>query len=80
MNRENRLLVTDVPVEFEFEFKSKDFKKITHQFRGIYRILYPNFMKGNRKVSTCNLLDLEKIRIPTDYAQKSPWTLGVGVD
>jgi hypothetical protein len=32
--------------------------KITDHFRGIYRI-YPNLIKENRRMSTCNRLDLQ---------------------
>jgi hypothetical protein len=32
----------------------------THQYRGIYRI-YPNFIKANRRMSTCNRLDLQTL-------------------
>ena len=48
---ENRQLVTDEPVEVQ------DYRKITDHFRGIYRI-YPNLIKENRRMSTCNRLDL----------------------
>ena len=54
MNRENRLLVTDEPVEVQ------DFKKITNPSRRIYRI-YIKLIKKIRKMSTCNQLDLETL-------------------
>ena len=39
MNGRTRPLITDEPVEFEKEpVEVEDFGKITHQFRGIYRI------------------------------------------
>jgi hypothetical protein len=34
--------------------------KITDRFRGIYRI-YPNSLKENRRLSTCNRLDLQTL-------------------
>jgi hypothetical protein len=30
-------------------------------FRGIYRILYPNLIKENRRMSTLNRLDLQTL-------------------
>jgi hypothetical protein len=59
---ENRVLVTEEPVEFE---KSpvgvQDFSKATHHSRGIHRT-YPDLLKKNRKMSTWNWLDLETLR------------------
>ena len=56
---ENWQLVTDEPVEFEkLPVEVQDRKKITDHFRGIYKI-YPNSIKENRRMSTCNLLDLQ---------------------
>ena len=56
---ENRQLVTDEPVKFEKQpVEVQDCRKITDHFRGIYRI-YPNLMKENRRVWTCNRLDLQ---------------------
>ena len=49
---ENQHLVTDEP------FEVGDFRRITDHFRGIYKI-YPNSMKQNRRMSTCNWLDLQ---------------------
>jgi hypothetical protein len=51
MIRENRELVTDEPVEVQ------DCKEIIDHLRGIYGI-YFNLMKENRRMSTCNRLDL----------------------
>ena len=42
---ENRQLVTNEPVEVQ------DYMKIADQFRGIYRIKYPNLIKENRRMS-----------------------------
>ena len=54
---ENQQLVTNEPVEFEKEpVEVQDCRKITDHFRGIYRI-YPNLMKENRRMWTCNRLD-----------------------
>ena len=47
-------LVTDEPDEVQ------DFRRITDYFRGVYRI-YPNLMKENRRMSTCNRLDLQTL-------------------
>ena len=47
MEGENRLLGIDEPVEFEKQpVEFQDCRKITHHFRGIYRI-YINLMKEN---------------------------------
>jgi hypothetical protein len=51
---ENRQLVTDEPVEVQ------DCRKITDRFRGIHRI-YLNLEKENRRMSTCNRLDLQTL-------------------
>ena len=50
-------------------------KKNTNRLKGIYGIhLKP--MKENRKMSTCNQLDLETLLgIVANYAQKSPQTM-----
>ena len=61
----NRHLVTDEPVEFEkwpVEVH-QDCSKITDHFRGIHRILCPNFIKENwpKDMSTCNQLDLQTL-------------------
>ena len=48
---ENRQLITDELVEVQ------DGRRLTDHFRGIYRINH-NLIKGNRKMSTCNRLDL----------------------
>ena len=69
---ENQQLVADKPVEFEEKpVEVQDCRKITHHFREIYTIC-PNLMKENRGMSTCNRLDLQTLKISTDYAQKSP--------
>ena len=67
-------LVTDEPVEFEKQpVEVEDCWKITHHFRGIYRI-YPYLMKENQRMSTCNQpVGLANTRISTSYyAQKTP--------
>ena len=51
---ENRRLVTDKPVEFEEQpVEVGDFGRITHHFRGIYKIYLKGIMQ-NRKMSTCS--------------------------
>ena len=56
---EYQQLITDEPVEFEKEpVEVEDCRKITDQFRGIYR-MYPNLIKENQRMSTCNRLDLQ---------------------
>ena len=54
MMGENRELVTNELLEVQ------DYWKITDHFRGIYRI-YPNIIKENRRISTCNRLDLQTL-------------------
>ena len=51
---ENWQLVTNEPVEVQ------DCRKITNHFRRIYGI-YPNLIKENRRMSTCNWLDLQTL-------------------
>jgi hypothetical protein len=51
---ENQELVTDEPVEVQ------DCRKITDHSRGIYRV-YPKLIKENRRMSTCNRLDLQTL-------------------
>ena len=59
---ENRQLVTDGPVEFEkYPVDVQDYRKITDHFRGMYRI-YPNSIKENRRMWTCNRSDLQTLR------------------
>jgi hypothetical protein len=49
------------PVEFEKKLSEvEDCKKITDRFRGIYRI-YPDLIKENRRMSTCDRLDLQTL-------------------
>jgi hypothetical protein len=53
---ENRQLVTNEPVEFEkLPVEVQDYRK---KYGRIYRI-YPNSIKENRRMSTCNRLDLQ---------------------
>jgi hypothetical protein len=69
MTGENRQIVTDEPVEFEKEpVEVQDCRKITHYFRKLYRIIYPNLIKGNRRMSTCTPVGLANTRISTGYA------------
>ena len=54
MNMEIRPLVIEGPLKFDkWPVEVQDFKKIVHHFIGIHRI-YPNFIKKNRKMTTCN--------------------------
>ena len=60
MIRENRQLVTNEPVEFEKQLvEVGDCRKITDDIKGIYRRIYPDLITENRRMSTCNLLDLQ---------------------
>ena len=61
MTRENRQLVTDEPVEFERkQVVVQNCRKINDHFRGICRI-YPNLVKENRRMLTCNRSDLQTL-------------------
>ena len=61
MIRENRQSVTDELVEFEkYPIEVQGCRKIPHHFRGIHRI-NPNLLKENRRMSTCNRLDLQTL-------------------
>ena len=58
----NWQLVTNEPVEFEKQpVEVQDCRNITHLFRGFYRRIYPNLIKENRRMSTCNRLDLQTL-------------------
>ena len=72
---ENRHLVTNKPVEFKKELvEVEDWRKITDHFRGIYR-MYPNLMKENRRISTCNILDLQTLGSQLVKSKNSPITI-----
>jgi hypothetical protein len=66
---ENQQLVENNMVEIQ------DCSKITNHFRGMHRIC-PNLMKENRRMSTCNRLDLQTLGSqPIICAQKYPRSL-----
>ena len=54
MNGENRLLVTNEPVE------AQDSKTTTDRFERIYKI-YLKLIKKSRKITTCDRLDSETL-------------------
>jgi hypothetical protein len=69
---ENRQLVTNEPVEFEkYPVEIQDCTKITDHFKGIYRI-YSNLIKENRRMSTCNRLDLQTLGSQTILPKNLP--------
>ena len=56
-----RQLVTDESVEFEkYPVEVQDCRKVTKNFRGIYR-MYPKLIKENWRMWTCNRLDLQTL-------------------
>jgi hypothetical protein len=58
---ENRQLVRNELVEFDKEpVEIQDCMKIIDHFRGIYGI-YPNLIKENRRMSTCNWFELQTL-------------------
>ena len=58
---ENRQLVINEPVGFEkLLVEVQDCMITTDHFRGIYKI-YPNLLKENQRMSTCNRLDLQAL-------------------
>jgi hypothetical protein len=58
---ENRQLVTNVLVEFEKKpVEVQECGKIINHYREFY-IIYPNLIKENRRMSTCNQLDLQTL-------------------
>jgi hypothetical protein len=62
MNGENRLLVAHEPDEFKkYPVRVQDFREITDGFRTIYGDNFKISKKENRKMSTCNRLDLETL-------------------
>ena len=48
----------------------QDYRKFTDHFRGIYRI-YPNSVKDNWRMSTCNRLDLQTLGSQTVMMPKN---------
>ena len=59
MNKENQLLVKMNRLSLRHNrVKFQGFKKLTDCFRGIYGICLKS-IKKNRKITTCNRLDLE---------------------
>ena len=69
MSGKNRRLVTDEPVEFEKEpVEVGDFRRITDQFRGIYRRIYLKWMKAKPKDVNMSPDGFIITRILTNYA------------
>ena len=65
------LPVTDEPTEFEkWLVQVQDFRQIAHHFGGSYSICF-TIMKINRKIPTCNWLDLETCKFD-QFCPKSP--------
>ena len=58
--RKNPLVVTNEPIEFEKKtfWSSRLSRKLTIVFRGLYGT-YLKLMKGNRKITSCDMLTLE---------------------
>ena len=59
MNGENQPLVTDEPVEFEKQLVEVSI--LQENILEKSRKYIPNLIKTNRKMSTCNELDLETL-------------------
>jgi hypothetical protein len=68
---ESRQLVTDEPVEFE----KSSAGKLAIILEECIEYNYPSFIKEQQRMSTCNRLDLQTLRMSTDCAQKSPRSL-----
>ena len=61
MNGENQEFVTDEPDEFEkLPVDVRDFVKVTNHVRRICKI-HVKLVKENRKITTCNQLNLETL-------------------
>ena len=61
LNKENQLLFTNEPIEFEKQpVDAQDFRKFTHHFRDI-RGIHLKLIKKTRKIRSCNQLDLETL-------------------
>ena len=56
---------------WEITIEVQDCRKITDHFRGIYRI-YPNLIKENRRMPTCNRLDLQTLGSPPIVPKNLP--------
>ena len=69
-------LVRNEPVEVEkYPVEVQDFRENIEDLWNLWNMTRAKSVKKNEKIKTCNQLDLEKIRILTNYAQKSPWSL-----
>ena len=69
---ENRQLVRDELVEFEKQLvEVQDCRKISDRFRGIHGI-FPNSIKENCRMSTCNRLDLQTLGSPPIMPKNLP--------
>ena len=66
MIREIWQLVANAPVEVQ------DYMITTDHFRGIYRRIYPNLIKGNRRKSTCYRLDLQTLESQPNMPKNLP--------
>ena len=70
---ENWLLLADEPAEFEKQpVEVQDFKKITNHLEWIYGI-YHNLANIDRKIITCNQLDLEALEYQPIMPKNLPW-------
>ena len=76
MIRETQQILTSEPVEFEKQqVEVQDCREFTDHFGGIYRV-YRNLINVNRRMSTCNRMDLQTLgSITTGYAQNPPRSL-----
>ena len=72
MIRENQQFVANEPVECEdLSLEVQTYKKITNKIEGNYRI-YPNLIKGNWRMSTCDRLDLQTLGSQPDMFKNLP--------
>ena len=72
MIRENQQLVANEPVECEdLSLEVQTYKKITNKIEGNYRI-YPNLIKENWRMSTCDRLDLQTLGSQPDMFKNLP--------
>ena len=69
---ENRQFVTNELGEFKkYPVEVQNCRKIADHFRGIYRI-YPNWIKENRRMWTCNWSDMQTLGSPQPVVKLCP--------
>ena len=71
--RQSNVVTNELDELEKWLVKVQDFKRTTDPPRGIYKI-HPKLVKRKRKITTCNRLDLETLRVTSHMSQELwPW-------